>query len=120
MYVHAFLMPIRDLTICECKGSALTGQSRTQSGAGDVSASCIAHAAASARDARILSALVTRDASGTILSRSSRSSLGTSPVLLLSFSFSLYLFSSPFCCLSFSFSSRTPRHRAGHERTLDF
>lgn len=62
---------------------ALAGQSRTQSGAGDVPASCIAHAAAIARDARILSALVTRDASGTILSRSSRSSLGTSPALFL-------------------------------------
>lgn len=55
--------------------------------------SYIAHAAAIARDTRILSALVTRDASGTILFRSSRSSLGTSPALLLSPFFSLSLFS---------------------------
>lgn len=60
------------------------------------SAFCIAHAAAVARDARILSALVTRDASGTILSRFSRSSFGTSSgscfFFLLSFSFYFFLF----------------------------
>lgn len=57
---------------------------------------CPAHAAAVVQDARILSALVTRDASGTILSRSSRSSLGTSPALsFIFFSFSFPL-PSPF------------------------
>lgn len=45
--------------------------------------SCIAHAAAVVRDARILSALVTRDASGTILSCSSRSPPRDYPRLFL-------------------------------------
>lgn len=85
-------------------------------------ASCIAHAAAIARDARILSALVTRDASGTTLSRSSRSSLGTSPALFLSFSlpfppcpslFSLSLSLSPL----FLFVANRKR-RAGHEQAF--
>lgn len=74
----------------------IRGTERDNAGAGDMPVSCIAHAAAVVRDARIFSALVTRDASGTILSRSSRSSPGTSPALsfFLSFSFSLFLFSS--------------------------
>ena len=100
--------PSWDLMICEDEGFALAGQSRTHSGAGDVPASCIAHAAEIARDARILSALVTRDASGTILSRSSRLSFGTSPGFF-SPSFSLSLFFPPFYWLSFSFSMRKLR-----------
>jgi len=52
----------------------------------DISASCIAHAAAVVRDARILSALVTRDASGTILSSSSHSPSRDYPRLSFSLS----------------------------------
>lgn len=62
----------------------------------------IAHAATIARDARILSALVTRDASGTIFSRLSCSSFGTSPG---SVSFFLFLSHS----ISSLFSQRSTR-----------
>lgn len=84
------------------KAKDLRRRDRARRGAEDMPAFCIAHAAAVARDARILSALVTRDASGTL----SRSSLARP---------SGFLPGSP--CLLPAFSSCTSTHRTG--RTLD-
>jgi hypothetical protein len=63
-YVHAFLVPV--LRSADMRKIRAGRDRAGQLGAGDMPAFHIAHAAVVARDARILSALVTRDASGTM------------------------------------------------------
>lgn len=117
--VHALLMPVLRSDDPRMRGIRAGGTE--QDTIGSRRRACVLHRACGCNRTRSpdpLSALVTRDASGTILSRSSRSSLGTSPAL--SSSLSLFLSASlplSFAVPPFNFANV---EETGHGRALDF